>query len=289
MPNSRTRTALVALELLVAVTAVGGGIALITGLENARFPFSWLSGTPFADYTGPGLVLAAVVGGSATAATTALVRQSTLAVTWALVAGMVLVGWIVGEIVLIRADNELVSPMEAFYLVVGLVTIALALRHGRTTMGQRSDSAPRPPRYVRPTIAMARLINPIVARLGGTLVLTVRGRRTGRPVRVPLGRPFDLDGVRYLVAGGGETHWVRNLRASGVGELRLHGARTAFRAVELEGPERDRIVAAYREKQGRTVEGFFRALPELADHPVFRVEPMVAAATAVTAPGSSRP
>ena len=49
---------------------------------------------------------------------------------------------------------------------------------------------------------------------------------------------------------------------------------TPFRAVEIEGAERDRIVAAYREKQGRTVDGFFRELPAPADHPVFRVEPV---------------
>lgn len=146
-------------------------------------------------------------------------------------------------------------------------------------MGQLGSSpgpkeSVEPARYVRPTFAMAHLINPIVARLSGTLVLTVAGRRSGRPIRVPLGRPFDLDGVRYLVSGGGGTHWVRNLRAAGSGELRLRGAVTRFTAVEVEGPERDRIVSAYRAKQGRTVETFFKALPESRDHPVFRVEPV---------------
>jgi deazaflavin-dependent oxidoreductase (nitroreductase family) len=127
--------------------------------------------------------------------------------------------------------------------------------------------------YVRSGFVMAHLVNPIVQRLDGTLVLRVPGRRSGQPRSVPLGRPFDLDGVRYLVAGGGETQWVRNLRAAGRGELRLRGTTTPFRAVELDGPERDRIVAAYRSKQGRTVAGFFRQLPASIDHPVFRVEP----------------
>jgi deazaflavin-dependent oxidoreductase (nitroreductase family) len=130
------------------------------------------------------------------------------------------------------------------------------------------------PRYVRSGFVMARLVNPIVGRLGGTLVLVVAGRRTGRPRTVPLGRPFEVDGIRYLVAGGGETQWVRNLRAAGGGSIRFQGVTTPFRAVEIEGAERDRIVAAYREKQGRTVDGFFRELPAPADHPVFRVEPV---------------
>jgi deazaflavin-dependent oxidoreductase (nitroreductase family) len=129
-------------------------------------------------------------------------------------------------------------------------------------------------RYVPSGFVMAHLVNPVVQHLGGTLVLTVRGRQSGEPRKVPLGRPFDVDGVRYLVAGGGETQWVRNLRAAGYGEFRFHGATTRFRAIEIEGAERSRIVAAYRAKQGRTVEGFFRALPAAADHPVFRVEPI---------------
>jgi deazaflavin-dependent oxidoreductase (nitroreductase family) len=165
--------------------------------------------------------------------------------------------------------------------------VGLALRSGRTTMGQLSDSAAQPGRYVKPTFAMAHLVNPIVARLGGTLVLTVPGRRTGRPVPVPLGRPFDLDGVRYLVAGGGETHWVRNLRAAGGGELRLGGVTTRFAAVEVDGPELDRIVAAYRTKQGRTVEAFFRELPDPRDHPAFRVEPIAMPVTADQSPSAA--
>jgi deazaflavin-dependent oxidoreductase (nitroreductase family) len=127
--------------------------------------------------------------------------------------------------------------------------------------------------YVPSGFVMTHLVNPIVERLGGTLVLTVPGRRTGRLQAVPLGRPFEVDGVCYLVSGGGETHWVRNLRAAGGGELRLHGKSEPFRAVEIEpGPEHDRIVAAYREAQGRTVAAFFTQIPNPADHAVFRVE-----------------
>ncbi len=130
--------------------------------------------------------------------------------------------------------------------------------------------------YVPPGLVMRRIVNPIVARLGGTLVLVVPGRRSGVERAVPLGRPFEVDGVRYLVAGGGETHWVRNLRAAGRGVLRLHGVSTPFTAVEVEGPERERVVAAYRRTQGRTVDEFFTTLPDAADHPVFRVDPIPA-------------
>ncbi len=133
MSRNRTRSALIALTLFDAVTAIGGGAALVAGLEDGRFPAGWLVGTPFGDYTGPGLILAVAVGGSAAAALIALLRGSSVALRASLTAGLVLVGWVVGEVLLVRADNEAVSPMEALYLAVGAMMVGLALRLGRGT------------------------------------------------------------------------------------------------------------------------------------------------------------
>jgi hypothetical protein len=127
------------------------------------------------------------------------------------------------------------------------------------------------PRYVRPGFFMARVVNPIV-KLIGAPALIVRGRTSGRLITIPLA-PFVYQDTKYLVGGRGETQWVRNLRAAGRGVLRDHGAQTGFRAVELHGGERDRIVVAYREVLGRRVSELFKALPDLGDHPVFRVDP----------------
>ena len=146
------------------------------------------------------------------------------------------------------------------------------------------DATPRP--YVRPGFVMARIINPIVERLGGTLVLVAPGRSTGQPRPVPLGRPFEFEGARYLVSGRGETHWARNLRAASRAELHLHRRTETFRPVELTGGERDRVVAAYRAAYGRRVAGLFRSIPDAADHPVFRIEP-VAPGQGATDPGLS--
>ena len=134
------------------------------------------------------------------------------------------------------------------------------------------DTAPRP--YVRPGFVMARIVNPIVEHLGGTLVLVVAGRTTGEPRPVPLGRPFAFQGARYLVSGRGETHWARNLRAAQRAELRVHGRTEAFRPVELTGAERERVVGAYRVQHGRAVQAMFRRIPDAADHPVFRIDPV---------------
>jgi deazaflavin-dependent oxidoreductase (nitroreductase family) len=130
---------------------------------------------------------------------------------------------------------------------------------------------PTTQRYVRPGFFMAHVVNPVV-KLIGAPALIVRGRRSGRNITIPLA-PFDYEGARYLVGGRGETQWVRNLRAAGRGMLRYRGAPKAFRAVELQGADRDRIVVAYRDRLGRRVSELFKVLPDLADHPVFRVDP----------------
>jgi deazaflavin-dependent oxidoreductase (nitroreductase family) len=118
---------------------------------------------------------------------------------------------------------------------------------------------------------------------GGRPTLTVRGRRSRRPISTPV-RVFEFDGARYLVSIAGQSHWVRNLRAVGQGELRLGATPELFRGVEVEGDERDRVVAAYR-GLGWRAGMIFRTLPDPADHPVFRVEPIDSAGVA----GDGRP
>jgi deazaflavin-dependent oxidoreductase (nitroreductase family) len=132
------------------------------------------------------------------------------------------------------------------------------------------ETNPRP--YVPSGFFMRHVVNPMTVRFGGP-TLTVRGRRSGRPISTPV-PPFEYQGVRYLVSGGGATDWVRNLRAAGQGELRRGRGREAFRAVEVLGEEHDRVVAAYRERMGWRARSFFAALPDPADHPVLRIEPM---------------
>jgi len=52
--------------LVIATSAVAGGIAVLGGVVfEYKLPLAWLAGTPFSDYTIPGLALAIVVGGSA--------------------------------------------------------------------------------------------------------------------------------------------------------------------------------------------------------------------------------
>jgi deazaflavin-dependent oxidoreductase (nitroreductase family) len=70
--------------------------------------------------------------------------------------------------------------------------------------------------------------------MGPMILFTVRGRTTGQP-RTTLVDLFERDGRRWLVAthGGGNSNWVRNLRAAGEGILTRGRRRQAIAAVEL--------------------------------------------------------
>ncbi len=126
-------------------------------------------------------------------------------------------------------------------------------------------------RYLKPSWLISRVANPLLMRLGAVPTLQVRGRKTGHWRSVPV-NILELDGERYLVAPRGETDWVRNLRAAGGGQLQ-YGRRTeAFTAVEVPDEEKPRVIEAYLARWGRQVKSQFEALPDPADHPVFRIE-----------------
>ena len=54
----------------------------------------------------------------------------------------------------------------------------------------------------------------------GSRELRVRGRKSGEWRTTPVNL-LSYDGKRYLVAPRGHTQWVKNLRASGTGELQV--------------------------------------------------------------------
>jgi len=108
---------------------------------------------------------------------------------------------------------------------------------------------------------------------GFAAVLEVPGRRTGAPFQVTL-IPWEVDGTWYLLSQYGVTDWVRNLRAAGRGELRRKGRGEAFIAIEVEGNERDRVIAAFTARTPKPFRRDFDQRPGAADHPTFRVEPI---------------
>jgi len=67
---------------------------------------------------------------------------------------------------------------------------------------------------------------------GPMMLLTVRGRKTGKPRTSPVDL-HEHDGRRFLIATHGVGSWVYNLRAAGEGVLSLGWSRQPFTAREL--------------------------------------------------------
>ena len=119
--------ALFAVDALIALTAIPGGIALVTGLERNRYPLDMLKGTPFSSYVIPGLILTVVVGGSAAVASATTALSLDAGVIASIVAGMIMMGWIVGEILILKQPFSRGTLLEAFYFAAGLAMVVLAL------------------------------------------------------------------------------------------------------------------------------------------------------------------
>jgi F420H(2)-dependent quinone reductase len=132
------------------------------------------------------------------------------------------------------------------------------------------------PPYRKSGFFNSKVMNPLLTALGLAPALTVHGRTSGRSYTMPV-LPLDYEGKQYLVAPRGNTHWARNLRSVGEGELRMGGRKIHFRATEVPVAQRGPLVAAYVQKYGPKYGGFvakeFAALPDPADHPVFLIEP----------------
>lgn len=109
----------------IALTAIGGGAALLTGMEGERFPLEWLQGSIFKDYTVPGLLLAVVVGGSALLACITIFRKLNAGILAAMAAGLSMMGFIIGEFLILKQVPPGPTPIELFYFGLGLVIFLL--------------------------------------------------------------------------------------------------------------------------------------------------------------------
>lgn len=141
--------------------------------------------------------------------------------------------------------------------------------------------------YQRPGWFTTNVFNRIVAALTragvsvyGSRVLEVKGRTSGQWRQTPVNL-LRFDGADYLVAPRGQTQWVKNLRASGQGRLRVGRRTQAFEAVELADDDKAALLRAYLKKWKFEVGVFFGGVgPDSSDedlrriapdHPVFRL------------------
>lgn len=111
-----------------------------------------------------------------------------------------------------------------------------------------------------------------------TYLLTVRGRRTGRPYSTPV-TLVEEGAARWLVAPYGEVGWVRNARAAGEVTLSRGRRSETVRIVELSAAEAGPVLKRYATDVPIT-RPFFDArhdapvaafVAEAPRHPVFRI------------------
>ena len=143
------------------------------------------------------------------------------------------------------------------------------------------------PRYQEPGWFTRNVFNKAIAGLTsmgvsvlGSRILAVRGRKSGEWRTTPVNLLI-IDGQQYLVSPRGQTQWVRNLRVSHEGELRLGRRAEPFTATEVSDDDKPAILRAYLTRWKAEVGVFFGGVgpksseAELRrispDHPVFIV------------------
>jgi hypothetical protein len=116
---SRKSKVLLGLLLFNGLSATVGGLALMTGWIPEQA--SWIRDTDFPSNYFPGVILMAVVGGSSLTAAAALVKRSDGWQITSIVAGTIMVFWIIGEIASIGGFHFL----QVIYLVTGALLVTL--------------------------------------------------------------------------------------------------------------------------------------------------------------------
>lgn len=109
---------------LVAVTSVVSGLLLFFNPDGSLFRLqaALLEGTSFSDFRIPGLILAVIVGGIHTLAVFLNLQRHHRRYQWAMIAGVILCGWVTGQWLLLPELHWL----QFFYFGTGLLIILTA-------------------------------------------------------------------------------------------------------------------------------------------------------------------
>jgi deazaflavin-dependent oxidoreductase (nitroreductase family) len=142
-------------------------------------------------------------------------------------------------------------------------------------------------RYLEPGWFTRNIFNRTIrglTRIGisvaGSRELRVRGRKSGEWRSTPVNL-MTIDADRYLVSPRGTTQWVRNIRVSNAGELRVGRRTEAFTIAEVPDAEKTPVLREYIRRWGWEVGAFFENVDKSSSDadlariapgfPVFRV------------------
>lgn len=122
------RAGLLVTTLLIGLTAVAGGVALVIGSLDASLatvlspPREYLEGSPFDSYLLPGFILALVLGGLHLVVFALIVRRHPGWVLASAIAAFDVLIWIFVQMVIIPF-----SFLQATYFVLGLAEVGLVM------------------------------------------------------------------------------------------------------------------------------------------------------------------
>src|ERR1700721_364290 len=145
-------------------------------------------------------------------------------------------------------------------------------------------SDPRPPRYLKPMNKFMIAVQKLGIPTGPAMVLTVPGRKSGKPRSTPM-TPFEFYGGLNLVGGYPGAGWGANAPAAGTGPLSRGRRSRRVKIVELT-PEQARPVlrifpvevpvgVAFAKSSGMVVDGSSDEFEALAGRiAVFRFDPV---------------
>jgi deazaflavin-dependent oxidoreductase (nitroreductase family) len=117
-------------------------------------------------------------------------------------------------------------------------------------------SDPTPPTWLKPMNKVMMAVQKLRVAVGPVRVLTVPGRKTGKPRSTPA-TPFTLHDSLYVVCGYPRADWVLNARAAGTGTVTRgrKAQRVAF--VELSAEQARPVLRAFPKEVPAGV-GFFK-------------------------------
>ena len=129
MKHKALRITLFVLVVFGALTTLAGGVGLLTGIIGA--PLQWLEGSPFIDYTVPGLALGIIVGGSMLLAAATIFTGRQIGVRASGFAGLAMMIFEIVEVAVIDpyVGNwlSLALTLQLFYFALGLAIFVLAI------------------------------------------------------------------------------------------------------------------------------------------------------------------
>ena len=113
-------------------------------------------------------------------------------------------------------------------------------------MSERIDRAAAAPPWLTVFGPIAKVVLAAGVPLGPNALITIRGRKSGRPRTTPLAI-IEVAGRRWVWPPWGDVQWVRNLRAAGRATISVRRRTEAVTATELDPTQR---VAFFRDILG---------------------------------------